>query len=383
MNTMGQAGREGQWNPGKRDLIERIFMDDAQPVEPLIEELSGPKGADLFLFGTVGLYGRNWDSLDRSSFFGAFREIVSYIVLPELVLLLIRADADCRETAERITDWLRERSLTMNAAYLLGECRLPEARQTRAIFEAAAADMFFHGVAECLPLESLVPARKTAELREKELRQLRQDLASCVVRGETDRVHERLEEYFHLSAQGSPALFREQCAWLYFRVSEELTVPDGKQSAYRGKLLRSGKTVFQLIDEANCAEEVMAHVTWYMDQLLAWYRPLRESTSHRVAAFVEEYIRNHYMEPVAVEDIAARVGLSANYVRSIFKNSRGQTIQSYLSEYRLEMACQLLRNTPITVSKAGQMVGYNNVSYFCASFQKRYGKTPSEWRRDL
>ena len=120
-----------------------------------------------------------------------------------------------------------------------------------------------------------------------------------------------------------------------------------------------------------------------MDRLLEWYRPLRETTGRRVTAFVEEYIRNHYMEPVAIEEIAARVGLSANYVRSIFKNSRGQTIQSYLSEYRLEMACQLLRNTPVTVSKAGQMVGYNNVSYFCASFQKRYGKTPSEWRRDL
>ena len=120
-----------------------------------------------------------------------------------------------------------------------------------------------------------------------------------------------------------------------------------------------------------------------MEQLLAWYRPLREDTGSRVAAFVEKYIRDHYMEPICIEDIAARVGLSANYVRSVFKSSRGETIQRYLSGYRLDMACQLLRNTPITVSRVGQLVGYNNVSYFCASFQKRYGKTPSEWRRDL
>jgi len=376
---MEQDGRDGHWDPGKRDLIERVFLDDAQPVEPLIAELGG----DRLRFGVAGLYGRSWDSLDRGLLFGAFREIVSYIILPELVLLLVRSGADCQDTAEKIAGWLRDRGLTVNVAYLLGECRLPEARQTRAIFQAAAADMFFRGTAECLPLESLVPDRKAAEPREEKLRQLRQDMSAFLVRGESDRVHERLEEYFHVCAQGSPAMFREQCAGLYFRVGEELTVLDGKQGTCRGRLLRSGKTVFQLIEEANNAEEIMEHVTWYMDQLLAWYRPLRETTSHRVAAFVEEYIRGHYMETVAVEEIAAKVGLSANYVRSIFKNSRGQTIQSYLSEYRLDMACQLLRNTPITVSKVGQMVGYNNVSYFCASFQKRYGKTPSEWRRDL
>ena len=89
------------------------------------------------------------------------------------------------------------------------------------------------------------------------------------------------------------------------------------------------------------------------------------------------------MEPVAIEDIAAELGLSTNYVRSIFKSIRGQTIHHYLSECRLEMACQLLRDTPLAVGRIGQMVGYNNVSYFCASFQRRYGKTPSEWRRGL
>lgn len=88
----------------------------------------------------------------------------------------------------------------------------------------------------------------------------------------------------------------------------------------------------------------------------------------------------HYMETVSIEEIAAQVGLSPNYVRCIFKNTRGVTIQNYLSDYRLRMACKLLRNTAAKVSRVGQMVGYSNVSYFCAAFQKRFGKTPSEWR---
>lgn len=368
-------------------LIERIFTNSTQPVEKLCEQFCGQDGKAPPPFGVIGLYGRNWDGLEWGIFFETFDAVFSYVSLTELMLLLVRTGTDCRETAEGIAGWLRERGLTLNVAYLSGECRMLEARQTRAIFEAAAAQMFFRGGAECVSLAALAPAPKAPALGEEDLRrlrQLRQDAIACLVRGEAGGVGERLEEYFRISAQSGPALFREQCAGLYFQVEEKLAaIPGDRLEGYRGKLRRSGKTIFQLIEESNSAEEIIDHVLWYMDQLLAWYRPLREDTGGRVAAFVEKYIEDHYMEPISIEDIAARVGLSANYVRSVFKNSRGQTIQRYLSGYRLDMACQLLRNTPITVSRVGQLVGYNNVSYFCASFQKRYGKTPSEWRRDL
>lgn len=384
MSTMEHC--EDQWYRGRSELIERIFMDSTQPVEPLVRQLCGPEGDEAFRFGVIGLYGRTWGSLDRGVFFGAFQEIFFYIALSGLTLLLIRADADCQSTAEAISVWLLDHGLTMNVAYLSGEGRLSEARQTRAIFEAAAAEMFFCGRSECRSLASLTPAPRAPELRVEELhqlRQLRQDIIACLVRGDAGYVHEHLEDYFRISAQGAPALFREQCAGLCFRVNEELAVTNKTRDAYRGKLRQPGSTVFQLVAEANSAGEIMDHVSWYIDSLLAWYRPLRESTGFRVASFVEEYIREHYMEPVAIEDIAAELGLSTNYVRSIFKSIRGQTIHHYLSECRLEMACQLLRDTPLAVGRIGQMVGYNNVSYFCASFQRRYGKTPSEWRRGL
>lgn len=367
-------------------LIDRIFTDRARPAEELCGYFCGREGEEPPPFGVVGLYGRSWEGLEWGQLFESFGEVFSYVSLTGLILLLVRAGADCRETAEGIARWLRERGLRVNLAYLSGECRMAEARQIRAAFEAAASEMFFLGEAACLPLEALPPDQRPGELSEealRRLRQLRQDMTACLVRGEADYVREKLEEYFRVSAQSSPALFREQCAGLYFRVDEELAAPGERRGAYRGRLCRRGKSVFQLVEEAGSASEIREHVSWYMEQLLAWYRPLRKDTSSRVAALVEEYIGDHYMDPIAMEDIAACVGLSANYVRSVFKSSRGKTIQRYLLEYRLEMACLLLRDTPNTVGRVGQMVGYNNVSYFCASFQKQYGKTPSEWRRAL
>ena len=119
----------------------------------------------------------------------------------------------------------------------------------------------------------------------------------------------------------------------------------------------------------------------YTKELLEWFCSLKEDVNYRVAAFVEDYIGKHYKEPVSIEAMAEKIGLSPGYVRSIFKNSKGMTVKTYLSEYRLEKACSLLKNTSLGVGRIGQLVGYDNVSYFCSIFQKRYGKTPNEWRR--
>ena len=379
---MEPAGREPRRLLREQKLLERIFTASAQPAELLIEQFYKQEGIGPLCFGAAALYGRTWGGLGREALFEAFDEVFYYIPLSRLTLLLIRAGEDYRRMAGRIYEWLVDRGMEMNVAYLPGERRLSEAREVCAAFEAAAPEMFFRS--GYLSLKELGPMRTEAELREadlRRLRQLRQDINSGLVRGETLNVHERLEEYFRISERGGPALFRELCTQLYFRMGEELAVPEGEQDMCQPR--KTDRSVFQLLEEANRAEEIEEHIFWYMDQLLSWYRPLRRDTSCRVAAFVEEYIVTHYMEPISVEEIAGQVGLSANYVRSIFKSRQGKTIQRYLSDYRLEMACQLLRSTSATVSRVGQLVGYNNVSYFCASFQKRYGKTPSEWRREL
>lgn len=381
MNGTAEQGR----HLGEQKLLERIFTDSSQPLEVLAGQFCAQEGLEDFRFGAAGLYGRAWDGWERENLFEAFHEVVYYVTLPELTLLLLRPGGSCRHTAERIAGWLRERGRARNLAYLTGEYRLSEARQVRAMLESVTAEMFFRDGTACATLEELASARKKTELRGEELRRLRRlrgEIAASLTRGEAEQVRESLTAYFETSARGGPTVFREQCAGLYFRVEEEADIPDGQESGCREDAWgNGGKSLYQLLEDSDSAGELMEHLTRYIDCLLDWYRPLRKDTGYRVAAYVEEYIQRHYMEAFAIEDIAAGLSLSVNYVRSVFKAGRGQTIQSYLSEYRLEKACRLLRNTSETVGRVGQLVGYNNVSYFCAAFQKRYGKTPSQWRR--
>lgn len=96
---------------------------------------------------------------------------------------------------------------------------------------------------------------------------------------------------------------------------------------------------------------------------------------------IKNYISRNYMnETLSVKDISAHVFLSMSYVCTFFKNETGQTLNQYLTEYRMEMAKQLLADPRYKISDISSKVGYTDGNYFGKSFKKYTGLSPSEFR---
>jgi len=88
--------------------------------------------------------------------------------------------------------------------------------------------------------------------------------------------------------------------------------------------------------------------------------------------------------PVSAEDVAAEVGVSPRYVRKLLE-AQGRSFSDYLAERRLERARAMLtsaRATRRSVSDIAYDVGFGDLSYFNRSFRRRFGRTPSEVRRE-
>ena len=246
--------------------------------------------------------------------------------------------------------------------------------------------MFYEEEDRRLPSGGLSFEQRKKEFSEEEyrnLRLLRRDIVSCLSRGDRDGTGERLKAYYEACSRGTAGIFRDGAVCLCYQINEELVAENEDLSRCRQDLALRGKTILRLMEEAGNAAGIKRCMDEYVNGLLEWFCSLKEDGNYRVVAFVGDYIGKHYMEPVSVEEMAEKIGLSPGYVRSIFKSGKGMTVNSYLSEYRLEKACGLLKNTSKGVGRIGRLVGYDNVSYFCSIFQKRYGKTPSEWRRGL
>ena len=91
--------------------------------------------------------------------------------------------------------------------------------------------------------------------------------------------------------------------------------------------------------------------------------------------------KTNYMDAsFSTNTVAKQVNLSIVYFNRIFKKRIGQSYSTYLNNYRLNMACSLLRTTNLQMSRICGNVGLSNESYFYALFKKEYGITPQQYR---
>lgn len=93
-----------------------------------------------------------------------------------------------------------------------------------------------------------------------------------------------------------------------------------------------------------------------------------------------DYIKLNYSEKISIKEIADQLYLSPNYLSELFKKHTGKTISEYLTDYRLEKACQLLDHAEYRVGDVSGMVGIHDGRYFSNIFKKKYGMTPTEYR---
>lgn len=96
---------------------------------------------------------------------------------------------------------------------------------------------------------------------------------------------------------------------------------------------------------------------------------------------VKSYIYNHYGDDLSLEILAEYVYMTPSYLSSIFKKETGMGINSFIKNYRMEKAKDMIENTNIKIKKIGNLVGYSNTSYFCQSFKEFYGLTPEKYRQ--
>lgn len=65
----------------------------------------------------------------------------------------------------------------------------------------------------------------------------------------------------------------------------------------------------------------------------------------------------------------------------IFKSDVGKTFHTFLTEYRMETAKELLRTPACRIYEIALQIGYTDVKYFNKLFKKYTSLTPSEYIR--
>ena len=94
------------------------------------------------------------------------------------------------------------------------------------------------------------------------------------------------------------------------------------------------------------------------------------------------FLRQHYQEEIAVEDLCELTGFSKYYFCRSFKEVTGLTAVEYRNILRCEQARRLILEGK-AVGEAAELTGFHNLSYFSKVYQKHMGTLPSRNLRSV
>ncbi len=97
----------------------------------------------------------------------------------------------------------------------------------------------------------------------------------------------------------------------------------------------------------------------------------------------KEIIISRMSEPPSLQELSNEIGLNLKKLKEGFKQIYGDTVYSFLFDYKMESARKLLESNQFNVNEVGLQVGYSTASHFIAAFKKKFGTTPKKYVMSL
>ncbi|WP_026709678.1 AraC family transcriptional regulator [Flavobacterium filum] len=97
----------------------------------------------------------------------------------------------------------------------------------------------------------------------------------------------------------------------------------------------------------------------------------------------KEIVIANMAEPPGLQELADQVGLNLKKLKMGFKQIYGDSVYSFLFDYKMEYARKLLDSGTYNVNEVGVQIGYSTASHFIAAFKKKFGTTPKKYLMSL
>ena len=97
----------------------------------------------------------------------------------------------------------------------------------------------------------------------------------------------------------------------------------------------------------------------------------------------KEIVITRMAEPPSLQDLSEEIGLSLKKLKEGFKQIYGDSVYSFLFDYKMEYSRKMLESGKHNVNEVGLKVGYSTSSHFIAAFKKKYSTTPKKYLMSL
>ena len=93
------------------------------------------------------------------------------------------------------------------------------------------------------------------------------------------------------------------------------------------------------------------------------------------------YLIGHFTEHVSLQTVAELACMNEAAFCRYFKTQTGKTLTQYITDLRIQYACELLGKSDDSITQICYQVGFENVSHFIQAFKKQVNQTPFAFRK--
>ena len=107
----------------------------------------------------------------------------------------------------------------------------------------------------------------------------------------------------------------------------------------------------------------------------------KEETVHLTIKKVVSIIHEFYQTGITLEEISIRLNMTPEYIGTLFHKEMGVTFSTYMKNFRINKAKELLCGTQYKLYEISERVGYNDPKYFSKVFKEITGQLPTDYRK--
>ncbi len=137
------------------------------------------------------------------------------------------------------------------------------------------------------------------------------------------------------------------------------------------------ETVLAKVSELLFVEAVRRYIETLPEGQSGWLAGLRDPHVSRALALLHARLG----DPWTVDELGREVGLSRSALADRFNQVIGVPPMQYLTNWRMQVAAQALRNSSKSVMQIAHQVGYDSEAAFARAFKRVVGAPPATWRR--
>ncbi|MCR5557430.1 MAG: AraC family transcriptional regulator [Butyrivibrio sp.] len=162
--------------------------------------------------------------------------------------------------------------------------------------------------------------------------------------------------------------------FLYFNVSGIPQIQNIMENLIWNMLTESDKNEYRMINQVTMGL-LFINLLEHADTL----KTSRHSYEQEIVFRLLQYIDTEY-QTATLSSFSKKVKEDEYVLSRMVKKNTGQTFKELLQAKRLSKACDLLKNTDMSIADISVLVGYDNTSFFHRLFRRIYNMSPREYR---